>query len=636
MNVHDTTLALPAPAPRPGLRERPPLGRLLREHQAVSPDNLRAALSAQRETPYRLGNVLTAHGYSSDHAVAAALAEQRGIGFVDLVAAPPDPALFRQEDVDAYLAGSILPWKRLGRVTTYAVSDPTNLARALAGLSDRPDMVCVVVATRAQIEQVVAEAAREPLAERAANRTPSELSVRGIRGLRTRGALALALLAGLVIAGGNTVLALALGGLFLLNAATMVLRIAALVASRVRPDTDPPARAGIVRLNERRPLPRISLLVPLYREAAMVPGLIEALSALDYPRERLEVRLLVEADDEATARALSAQPLPAWVRPMTVPAGRPRTKPRALNYALDFCEGEIVGILDAEDRPNPGQLRAVAASLTSAPPDVAACQCQLSYYNARDNWLSRCFQLEYAIWFEVLLRGWQALGLPIPLGGTSVYFRRSVLKATGGWDAHNVTEDADLGMRLARLGLRCQVLRSTTEEEAACEFHRWIRQRSRWLKGYLLTWASHMRAPITLWREMGARGFFGLNILFLGGAAAYLAIPLFWAAVLGWVVTGEGLWQSTLPGWVIYPAGITLGLGQGVMLACACLAMLRRGTLGFIWCVPTLPFYWTLGAVAAWKAIIEIVVAPFWWDKTKHGTSPTQRRERRARRLAQE
>ncbi|MCH8168104.1 MAG: glycosyltransferase, partial [Proteobacteria bacterium] len=356
-------------------------------------------------------------------------------------------------------------------------------------------------------------------------------------------------------------------------------------------------------------------------EAGMVGEITRALMALDYPPELMDVKLLLEESDAETRAAVAALDLPGWIVPVVVPEGEPRTKPRAMNFALDFAVGEIVGILDAEDRPDPDQLRRVAEHLRAAPPEVACVQCQLSYYNATENWISRCFQIEYSIWFEVLLGGFQRLGLPIPLGGTSVYFRRSALERLGGWDAHNVTEDADLGMRLARRGMRCEVLASVTQEEANCRAGPWIRQRSRWLKGYLLTWLSHMRSPLRLWRDLGLRGFLGLNVLFLGAAATYLAMPLFWIAVIGGALTGRSIWGEAMPGWALWPLGASLAIGQAVMLGCAVLAMVRRGTPGLLIWVPILPFYWTLGAVAAWKAVFEIVWAPYYWDKTMHGIS---------------
>lgn len=618
--------AQPRQSAQPGHRERPRLGTILSSKAKIRSADLSSALSRQRVAPYPLGTVLCANGWAQDRDIAAALAEQRGIGYVDLDAAPPDPALLNAADLDVYLRWGVVPWRRIGRVTTFAATDPETLGAALCRLAVRPDMACAVTCTRQHLEEAVSTAFREPLRARAANRCPEEASLRGISGLRRRIAVAMLSIAALVVLGGDAGILFALLILFVLNAATGGLRIAALFAGRGLPFESPPQGSGAISLAARRDLPMISVLVPLYREAGMIREIVTALSRLDYPRERLEVRLLLEESDEDTRRAVAEHPLPPWIRPLVVPDGRPRTKPRALNYALDFCQGDVIGILDAEDRPEPGQLRDVATTFLSAPPDIACVQCQLSYHNAAENWLSRCFQIEYSIWFDVLLRGFQALRLPIPLGGTSVYFRGSALRAAGGWDAYNVTEDADLGMRLARRGHRVAVLRSVTQEEANCVAWRWVRQRSRWLKGYLLTWMSHMRRPLCLWRELGPRGFFGLNLLFLGAAAAYLAIPLFWAAVIGWFMLGDALWQSALPDWAVIPVGVSLALGQAVMLGCAGLAMRRRGQLGLLWVVPTLPIYWTLGAAAAWKAVIELVLAPFWWDKTRHGTSRALRK----------
>ncbi|MGF1447680.1 MAG: glycosyltransferase family 2 protein [Pikeienuella sp.] len=553
----------------------------------------------------------------SDARLAARRAARAGLGTVDLAAAPPDPALLQAADAPLYLRHGLLPWRRRGRVTTYAVVDPAELPSGLAKLSVRPELACAVVCTRAGLATAVATALGPALAARAAHRTPPEMSLRTLVGLRLRVALVLLALFCAGLLAGEAFLAIALAALVALNAATAALRLAALVAGDGCRDRE--SRAGPPLPNSG--LPMTSVLVPLYREGRMVRQIVDAVSRLDYPKGRLEVLLLLEADDVETRAAVAQVDLPFWIRPVTVPPGLPRTKPRALNYALDFARGEIIGILDAEDRPDPGQLRAVATTLAAAPRRVACVQCQLAYHNARENWLSRCFQIEYSIWFDVLLRGFQALRLPIPLGGTSVYFRRGALETVGAWDAQNVTEDADLGMRLARRGWRVAVLGSVTEEEANCIAWRWVRQRSRWLKGYLLTWLTHMRRPGRLWRDLGTRGFLGLNLLLLGGAASYLAIPLFWAALVGWVITGEAVWHSALPGWIAWLVGATLAAGQTVMLVCAAIALGRRRQLGLIWVVPTLPLYWTLGALAAWKAVIELLVAPFWWDKTEHGLS---------------
>jgi hypothetical protein len=610
----------------------PLLGQILIGRHVLDQRRLEVALARQSVSGRRLGDLLVAQGWASGGAVAGALAEQWGLDFADLEADPPDGGLVRPEMAELYLIHRILPWRRIGGVTIYVTDQPEDAAQALealgeagpetgSGKSDR----AIAMAPARQLDAALGRVLGAPLAKRAAARTAISESVRGLGWARLGAALAVVMAVGLLFFGGTAGLALALGTLLVLNAATTALRLLALAAGLRRgvpePELERGPELGAVDLAVRRPLPVVTLMVPLYREVEMVGEIVRALVALDYPPELMDVKLLLEEGDTGTRAAVAALDLPGWITPVMVPDGAPRTKPRAMNFALDFAQGEIVGILDAEDRPDADQLRRVAEHLCAAPPEVACAQCQLSYYNATENWITRCFQIEYSIWFDVLLRGFQRLGLPIPLGGTSVYFRRSALERLGGWDAHNVTEDADLGMRLARRGMRCAVLRSVTLEEANCRAGPWIRQRSRWLKGYLLTWLSHMRAPARLWRDLGTRGFLCLNVLFLGAAVTYLAMPLFWLSVIGGMVAGRTIWGEAMPGWVLWPLGASLAIGQVVMLGCAALAMVRRDSPGLLIWVPTLPFYWTLGAVAAWKAVLEMVWAPYYWDKTTHGIS---------------
>lgn len=603
------------------VRDVPPLGQILRDHDWIDQTRLDDALARQPMSGQRLGDVLVATGAVSAEQIARALAEQWGLGFVDLARDPGDcAALIAGLDADTCLAHRLLPWRKLGALVTYVTDNPAGAANGLAALGAGP-MAFVGVVTPGALDDAFALALGPRLVAHAATRVAAGVSVRtlgparGIVGaLILAGAIALAL-------GGDAVLGCAVAGLLLVNGATTGLRLAALIASLRTPDAPAQMPPDMVRLADRRPLPKITLLVPLFREAGMIGRVVAALEEIDYPRELMDVKLLLEAVDTETIAAARASALPGWIAVLVVPDGAPRTKPRAMNFALDFCRGEIVGILDAEDRACPQQLRKVAEHLRHAPLEVACVQCQLSYFNARENWITRCFHLEYGIWFEVLLRGFQRLGLPIPLGGTSLYFRRSALRALGGWDAHNVTEDADLGMRLARRGLRCAVLESVTMEEANCRAWPWIRQRSRWLKGYLLTWLSHMRNPLALWRDLGTVGFLGFNVLFLGAAVSYLAMPLFWLSLALWAWSGQSLWGDHVPGWLLWPLAVSLAGGQAIMLGCAWLAMRRRGAVDLMWWVPVLPVYWTLGALAAWKAVVELVTAPYYWDKTRHGIS---------------
>ncbi|MEM8841016.1 MAG: glycosyltransferase family 2 protein [Pseudomonadota bacterium] len=598
----------------------PQLGRLLIDRGLLSWEALSEALDSQELSSCKLGEVLIARGYFAPIDVCEALAEQWGLGTADLDRDPPDPDLMRPEDIEVCIANRILPWRSIGGLTAFAIADPDAAQIALSRLSVTSPIAFFLLAPRAQIDRRLGEVAGPILAARAAMRAPEHASIRSLAPARRFAAMALFGACFAAALQGDLALVGALCLLFLLNISTTGLRIAALFGSR-KAAMRRIGKRGAIDLTSLRAPPVVTILVPLYRESCMIGTLLNGLNQIDYPRELLDVLILVEEEDHETRKAVLAADVPHWINMLIVPKGAPRTKPRALNYALDFCRGEIVGILDAEDHPATDQIREVVDTIRQSPPEVACVQCQLGYFNAKENWLSRCFQLEYAIWFDVLLRGFQWLRLPIPLGGTSVYFRRSALRALGGWDAHNVTEDADLGMRLSRSGMRCEISRSVTMEEANCRAIPWIRQRSRWLKGYLLTWCSHMRDPVRLWRDLGPGGFFGLNVLFLGAAATYLAAPLFWIALGCWLITGETYWSASVPGWAIWPAAVSLALGQATMLACACLAVKRRRVAGLLIWVPSLPVYWTLGAVAAWKAVIELIVAPYYWDKTRHGVT---------------
>jgi glycosyltransferase XagB len=238
------------------------------------------------------------------------------------------------------------------------------------------------------------------------------------------------------------------------------------------------------RVEDRR-LPVYSVVVALHREARVVPQLLAALAAIDYPRGKLDIKLVIEHDDRATRLAIEALDLPATYEVVVAPAGWPRTKPRALNIALPLVRGELLVIFDAEDAPAPCQLREAAERFLRAPRELACLQARLAIDNIEDSWLTRLFAIEYAVLFDVLNPGLAGLGLPLPLGGSSNHFRTEVLREVCGWDAWNVTEDADLGLRLARFGYGVGILPSSTQEEAPALIDAWLKQRRRWSKGWM-------------------------------------------------------------------------------------------------------------------------------------------------------
>lgn len=381
-----------------------------------------------------------------------------------------------------------------------------------------------------------------------------------------------------------------------------------------------PVATIVPAVEDKTPLPRVSVLVPLFRETEMVHALVARLSQLTYPKCLLDVVLVLEEEDAMTQATLAQIDLPSWIRMVVVPDGQPRTKPRAMNFALDFCEGDIIGIFDAEDAPEPDQITRVARHFQQAPPEVACLQGILDYYNPRQNWLARCFTIEYATWFRTILPGMARLGFAIPLGGTTLYFRRDALEALGGWDAHNVTEDADLGFRLARHGFRTEMVATVTEEEANCRTWAWIKQRSRWLKGYMTTYLVHMRRPGLLYRQLGAWKFWGFQAHFVTALSQVVLAPFlwsFWLVFLGLPHPLDPLMSRT----ALLAFGALL-LAIEVLNLTICMASVtgpkHRHLLAW---VPTMHFYLPLGAVAAYKALYELVLKPFFWDKTQHGLS---------------
>ncbi len=335
-------------------------------------------------------------------------------------------------------------------------------------------------------------------------------------------------------------------------------------------------------------LPAYTILVPLYHEAQVLPGLVRALRGLDYPAHLLDIKLVLEADDAETIAA--AESCGDGCEIIRVPSHGPRTKPKAANYALQFARGEYLVIYDAEDRPEADQLLKAVAAFRASPRSLACLQARLNFYNADHNWLTRMFALDYALWFDMLLPGLDRIGVPMPLGGTSNHFRTQVLRDIGGWDAYNVTEDADIGIRLAQLGYRVSMISFTTYEEAPVPLGPWLRQRSRWLKGYMQTWLVHMRHPLLLLRRAG-----------LGGGIVFaLANPLLWLLFLGGLLWG---WQS----WSVIGAVPGAGLLAN-NLVLTLLAMLSPRRCGRGDLAPyglTVIAYWalvSLGAIAPWRS----------------------------------
>jgi len=370
---------------------------------------------------------------------------------------------------------------------------------------------------------------------------------------------------------------------------------------------------------EEAKLPIYTILVPLYREAAVLPTLLQGLARLDYPADKLDVQILLEGDDVETLAAVAATELPPSVRPVVVPAAQPRGKPKACNYGLLHARGEYVVIFDAEDVPDSDQLKKVVAAFRKVPPEVVCLQAKLTYYNANQNLLTRWFAMEYSMWFDLFLPGLDVGKAPVPLGGTSNHFRAARLREVGAWDPYNVTEDADLGIRLARLGWRTAVLDSSTQEEATSQVFNWVRQRSRWVKGYIQTYLVHMRRPVQLWRELGTKGFFSFNMVIGGTFLSFLLNPVLYLLTSLWYFLHPGFLHTLFPTSVFYLGITSLFLGNFTFVYLNLAGCMRPGFYDKVKYALISPLYWALMSWAAWKGFLQLWTKPFYWEKTMHG-----------------
>lgn len=367
-------------------------------------------------------------------------------------------------------------------------------------------------------------------------------------------------------------------------------------------------------------LPVYTVLLPVYDEPSIIENLVNGVCRIDYPRERLELLLLIEDDDEATQQALASAHL-RDVRVVIVPHSLPKTKPKACNYGMSLPDlrGEYLTIYDAEDIPEPLQLRRAVAAFRAAPADVGCLQAQLGYFNEQQNLLTRWFAMEYAQWFSVILPAIERARCVVPLGGTSNHISVAVWREVGGWDEYNVTEDADLGARLAAHGYRTQILDSVTLEEANSDMVNWIRQRSRWYKGYLQTMIVHLRHPIEFRRKVGTKA--ALRFLNMTGGIPATAVIniMFGLLLLAWTSGRPSLITMLFPPIAYYACLVLFLVGTPFAVYTAFVLVQATGKPHLWWAALLSPLYWLLQSLAAVKAFYQLVFRPFHWEKTVHG-----------------
>lgn len=541
------------------------------------------------------------------------------------------PDEFCRSPIDADAFGLAL---RTGVIEDHDPDGAPRLLVAARGpavelLASRLPNVRVALASPRQFADFAVVRANLALAERAAEGPAAvspELTVAG--GMPRVGRAARAVLAAVAV---SFVAAMAcVEGMGFALMAVGSLLFATLNAFRIWLAFTPPTDRRPARWIADRDLPVYTVLVALYREGAVVESLLDSLDRLDYPPAKLDIKILTEEGDTETLEAI-ARRQPRWgVEVLVVPPGGPKTKPRALNAGLIAARGEFLTVFDAEDRPDPKQFRVAVDAFRRGPKKLGCVQARLAMDNLRDGWISRQFAIEYAALFDVVLPALSTLGLPIALGGTSNHFRVETLRELGGWDPGNVTEDADLGLRLARNGFLTETIDSVTWEEATSSVKPWIRQRTRWMKGYMVTAIVHGRRPLGLAKSLDPVSFLASQLLIGGVALTALAYP----PVIAWILLSGLTGQLFADSATLHETALTgfgfvnMIVGFSAGLACGWIGVDRRCPRRLALDLAWMPFYWMLVGAAAWRALWQIVMdETTHWEKTTHGVSTTRERK---------
>jgi cellulose synthase/poly-beta-1,6-N-acetylglucosamine synthase-like glycosyltransferase len=599
------------------------LGDLLVARRVLSLAQLDEAVALAEAWHVSLGNAILSRNWAEPAVYYQAVAYHYELPFVDLIRDAPDAALLFAEEADIYARNLTIPWKHSDGKILIATAEPgpetVLFARKRWGVN-----VAFVVASKFDIVWAVQTAFADALSHRAVYELAELNPDLSAQRVFTPGqimfgyALFTLMLLGLALSPTATLIALnAVMSVFYLGNFAFKGILVFVGGARTINDTIA-IEARALREDE---LPVFTVLVPMYKEPAMLPMLAQSLRALDYPLGKLDIKLVLEASDHETIEVASKLGLEGMFEVIRVPPSHPQTKPKACNFALQFARGEFLVIYDAEDRPEPDQLRKVVATFRKSSPNTACLQCSLSYFNSGENWLTRMFTLDYGLWFDQMLPGLERLNIPIPLGGTSNHFKIEVLRELHAWDPFNVTEDADLGVRLTQKGYRVGVVDSTTFEEASCHAGNWIRQRSRWMKGYMQTFLVHTRRPLHLMRTIGPLGFLGF-VFFIGGTVlSGLFNPLFWLLYVGWLIAAITGFEAVFPEPLLFLSLFNLLAGNGALVFLNMLAPIRRGWLDLIPYSLTAFGYWVIISIAAYRGLWQLLSNPFYWEKTQHGVS---------------
>jgi cellulose synthase/poly-beta-1,6-N-acetylglucosamine synthase-like glycosyltransferase len=598
------------------------IGDLLVARGLATEDQIADALVEQRRTGSKLGEVLVSSGVLDDHQLVSALAEQFQLPLVDLSDYEPDPAAL--ELIPEPLARHLrcVPIGAEAGTLYLVIADVLD-DETVAALREHTHLeLRGFLATRNSIDELLQRTfggqyvttAKTELLTRFPDECANRVLSNSQKVVFITSAIVFATL--LVLYPVSALIGfIATSAVFYVSASVYKFK---LTYNSLGHQYEIGVDDDEVAAMDERDLPNYSILVPLYREAAVLPRLVSGIGGIDYPKTKLDVRLLCEEDDDETVPAIREMSLPPHFKLVVVPDAQPKTKPKACNYGLLQADGKYVVIYDAEDRPDPDQLKKIVLAFQKADPSVTCIQAKLNYFNQNQNVLTRWFSTEYAMWFDLLLPGLDASDAPIPLGGTSNHFVKDRLVELAAWDPFNVTEDADLGIRLHKAGYKTAMIDSTTLEEANSDLSNWINQRSRWIKGYIQTWLVHMRHPFRLLRQIGLRSWTSFQMV-VGGTFIFLLNPIFWALTTAFFFTEAGVIQQIFPSFIFYAAAFQLFIGNFVFMYLNVAGSVQRGYYDLAKYALVSPLYWGLMSIAAWKGFLQLFYKPFYWEKTVHG-----------------
>jgi cellulose synthase/poly-beta-1,6-N-acetylglucosamine synthase-like glycosyltransferase len=600
------------------------LGEYLVQRGLISDIQLTTALHQQRRTGERLGRLLLILGFIRRLELSRALADLWQLPFVTIDDRSVDPRVAQRMPLEATLEHRAVPLREDAAAVTVAVAD--NPAPSLRGILDvvyPGKRIDFRVTTEWDIDRAIASVHRRNVVDTSIyglyfrDQSESAFTVFTLPQYLTFVALCLAFVVGLWRSPAQTLL--------LLNIPITLFFLLIVIFRTWVGVTGAAAETAISVSDEdvhgvdNRTLPVYSILVPVYKEERVIGTLLRALRDLDYPADKLDILLLFEENDPETLAAAKAANPAANVRFLVIPGGDPQTKPKACNVGLLFARGDYLVVYDAEDQPEPDQLKKALLAFRRGPAELVCVQAALNYYNWNENFLTRMFTLEYSFWFDYLLPGLDRLGLPIPLGGTSNHFRTDILRTLGGWDPFNVTEDADLGIRAAMHGYRVGIVNSTTYEEANKQLGNWLRQRSRWIKGYMQTALVFSRDPWGLVRRAGWKHTLGFALLIGGTPLIFLIQPISIVLTLIWLITRSTMLESLFPPVVLYLSLFNLLIGNALAIYVNMFAVFKRKLHMLVLFSLFNPFYWVLHSVASFKALGQLFTKPYYWEKTTHG-----------------